>query len=365
MIESVRFFIRFSMFFLSLVLFAAPASLPAQVTGGESVYAFLDLPASARMAALRGNLLSVADGDVVLAEANPALLRSVEKGALSFSHAFLPAGIQTGYFAYAHRFEKAGLNAHLGLRYIAYGSFQGRDETGAATEMFKAKETALIVGASRQLYERLSLGVNVKVVSSAFEQYNSWGLLGDLGFFYSDTSRNLHLGLVFRQFGRQLTTYADLRERPPYDLRLAVSKRLKYLPFRLTVMYHDLQDWNILYDDPTRKEDQLLLFDESVPQEDKGFAWFDNLARHFTLSGEFLLGKRESLRLRLGYDHQLQREMKVRTYRSLAGFSLGFGLQVKRFRIDYGYAFQHLAGGYHYFTLSTGLRQFGHKKALD
>ncbi len=363
MMKSIRFFLCLPVFFL--VLLGDPASLPAQVTGGESVYAFLDLPASARMAALRGNLLSVADGDVVLAEANPALLQSVERGALSFSHAFLPAGIQTGYFAYAHRFEKAALRAHVGLRYMAYGSFQGTDFTGAFTETFKAKETALILGASRQLYERLSVGVNLKVISSAFEQYNSWGLLGDVGFFYQDTSRDFQLGLVFRQFGRQLTTYAGLQESPPYDVRVALSKRLKYLPFRLTVMYHDLQKWNILYDDPNRRDDQLLLFDETVPEENRSLAWLDNLARHITLSGEFLLGKKENLRLRLGYDHQLQREMKVRTYRSLAGFSLGFGIEMKRFRFDYGHSFQHLAGGYHYFTFSTSLRQFGPKKALD
>ncbi len=335
-------------------------SLAAQVSGGDAVYSFMDLPASARLQALRNNLISLSDGDVALASLNPASLSAVANGKLSFSHAFLPAGTQTGYFAYGHHLAKANISAHLALRYMNYGDFAGTDETGQATEAFRAKEVGLTLGASKQLYPKLSVGFNLKIVSSAFEQYNSWGLLGDLGFLYRDTSRNLSIGLVFRQFGRQLTTYAATREAVPYDLQIALSKRLKYLPFRLTVMYHDLHNWNLFYDDPNAKDPTPLFGEEESVKQ--GFNWFGNLARHFTLSGEFLLGKRENFNLRIGYDHQLQREMKVLTYRSLAGFSLGFGLKINRFKMDYGHSFEHLAGGRNYFSISTSLSSFNKAK---
>ncbi len=351
---SLRLSIR--LFCLAPALLAGSLSLPAQVTGGDAAYEFMDLPASARLQALRNNLISISDGDVALASLNPASLNEQAHGRLSFSHAFLLAGTQTGYFAYGHHLAKAHITTHFALRYMNYGDFAGTDELGMTTTTFKAKEVAMTLGASKELYPRLSVGLNLKVVSSAFEQYNSWGLLGDLGFLYRDTSRDLSIGLVFRQFGRQLTTYAGTREPVPYDLQVALSKRLKYLPFRLTLMYHSLNRWNILYDDPNAEE-PLPLFSDEQPSG-QGFNWLDNLARHFTLSGEFLLGKRENFNLRLGYDHQLQREMKVRSYRSLAGFSLGFGLKINRFKIDYGHSFQHLAGGYNYFSVSTLLSEF-------
>ncbi len=348
---------------LLCALLSFSISLKAQVSGGDEVYEFLDLPASARTAALRNAAISTPAAGIAMAELNPALLNPNQHTTLSFSHAFLPAGIQAGYVAYGHHLAKARLSTHFAMRYLSYGSFQGTDLAGNPTNEFKAKEVALTFGASKKLYEKLSLGANIKLVNSALEQYSSWGLLGDLGCFYLDTARSLSIGLVFRQFGRQLTTYAGKRSPVPYDLRLAISKRLRHLPFRFTVMYHDLNRWNILYDDPDLQDEGLPLFDE-VPQEKRNFTWLDNFARHFSLSGEFLLGKQENLSLRIGYDHQLQREMKVRTYRSLAGFSLGFGLKVKRFSIDYAHGFQHLAGGYNYFTISTSLRSFSHKKAL-
>jgi hypothetical protein len=72
-----------------------------------------------------------------------------------------------------------------------------------------------------------------------------------------------------------------------------------------------------------------------------------------------LIGKRESLRLRIGYNHLLRKELSVDNFSSFGGFAFGFGLRINRFRIDYGRANYHIAGGLNQFTISTNLREFG------
>jgi len=51
-------------------------------------------------------------------------------------------------------------------------------------------------------------------------------------------------------------------------------------------------------------------------------------------------------------------ELNVNNLRSLAGFSTGVGIKVKKFRIDYGLAVYHLAGTVHHFGISTDIGSF-------
>lgn len=120
---------------------------------------------------------------------------------------------------------------------------------------------------------------------------------------------------------------------------------------------HHLNRWNMLYDDPNAENN--ILFNGNETQEKSKFSqWTDNLFRHLTFGGEFLFGKREVLRVRFAYNHQVRKELSVSNYRSLAGFSGGFGITIKQFRLDYGFAKNHLAGGTNQFTLSTNLTRF-------
>lgn len=154
-----------------------------------------------------------------------------------------------------------------------------------------------------------------------------------------------------------MSTYAGQREDLPYDLQFAVSKRLRYLPFRLTILAHHLHQWKIRYDDPNAQEDDVLLFG-GEESDSKGNPGVDNFFRHLVFSGEFLLGRRENLRLRLGYNHLRKRELSVANYRSLAGFSGGVGIKINRFRLDVGYASYHLGGSVMQVGIGTNLKDF-------
>ncbi len=347
----------FNKTYLLFFLIFLAKNLPAQVVGGDNVFEFINLSPSARITALGGNLITVRDDDVNLAFANPASLNPLMHNQLAFNHNFYPAGIGQGYVGYGHHLKKSNLTLHGGIQYVSYGEFDATDHIGNVEGTFKAAEYAFVLGAGKQLYERMSVGANLKFITSSFESYRSSGITGDLAAIFHDTVNQLNFTLLFKNIGGQLTTYTeDNREPVPFEMQAGISKRLKYLPFRFSFIYQYLNRWNILYDDPNSEEDSFF-FDPSFAPEDK-YAWLDNLARHLIFNGEFLMGKKENFRLRFGYNHLRKKELSVRNLRSLAGFSMGIGLKINRFRVEFGRSFVHLGAGANHFSISTNLKEF-------
>lgn len=323
--------------------------------GGRSVYGFLDLPASARINALGGYLLSVQDDDGALGWQNPAALNAAMHGQIAASHAFQVADVDQGAFSYAHA---AGQWTYWGgMQYVAYGDMPLTNVQGQVQGAFDAGEYALGLGAAYRYSDKLTFGVSTRVVNSRMETYQSWGLLADLGVMYHDTASDFSMSMVVKHLGAQLATYNTVRESVPYDVRLALSKRLAHLPFRYSVTLHSLQRWDIRYDDPNA-DTPGLLFGEAPVEEGAVAAFADILFHHIVVSGEFLLGRHENLRLRLAYNHQRRSELMVDNTLGMMGFSLGFGVKVNRFRIDYGRSILHLAGNNNQFSISTHLSAF-------
>ncbi|MFQ5445671.1 MAG: type IX secretion system protein PorQ [Saprospiraceae bacterium] len=338
-----------------IFLLLSAFKMTAQVFGGDNVYEFVNLPASARITALGGNLITVLDDDINLAVANPALLNSAMHQQISFSHNFYIAGIGTGHLAYGHYVEKWKTAFHGSMQYINYGTFDQTDIIGNTTGEFKAAEYAFTVGAGRELYERLSVGANLRIITSQFESYNSTGIAGDLAAIYHDTARQFNLTFVLKNIGTQLTTYTGTREPVPFEIQAGLSKRLRHLPFRFSIIYRYLDRWNILYDDPN-SQDEIFFFGDN-PTATKSNV-LDNFARHFVFNGEFLFGQKDNFRLRFGYNHLQRKEMALRNLRSMAGFSMGVGLKINRFRIDFGRSLAHLGAGQTHLTVSTNIREF-------
>jgi len=327
--------------------------------GGDNIYEVLNFSPSARVSALGETLISIKDDDAALAHENPGVINPLMHNQLSAAHQLHLADIQQGYVNYARHMENIlGLTFQIGMQYASYGDFDSADEAGNITGSFKANEYAFNIGAGKQLYEKLSVGANIKLISSQLESYNSFGMGVDLGAYYQDTNSLFSIGLVIKNAGVQITKYEDNGEPLPFDMQIGVSQRLRHLPFRFTATYHNLHRWNILYDDPNSQETNFILGDSEQQTRSDFSIGLDNFFRHFNFSGEFLLGKKENFRLRIGYNHQKRKELKVDNYRSLSGFSGGIGIKVNRFRIDYGHSFYHLAGNLSYFTLSTNLGSF-------
>ena len=347
---------------LKYILLLTLSCLASQVVsaqlGGLNTYEFLNLPASARISGLGGNLITVRDDDANIALSNPAVLNASMHGQLSFNHSFHLAGTQNGYFNYAHHAGSIGTTFYAGVQYAAYGEIQEIDEFGVESGTVSANEYAIALGAGKEVYDRLAVGLSAKLITSQFGPYNSLGLVADLAAVYFDTSSNFTASIVFRNMGTQISTYREGNDEPlPFEIQVGFSKQLKYLPFRFSIIYHHLDRWNVVFDDPN-SEETTLFFGEEPTEPTASSIWFDNFFRHFVFNGEFLFGKKENFRLRFGYNHFLRKELVTANFGGFAGFSLGVGFKVNRFRIDYGRTTYHIAGGVNHIGISTYLKEF-------
>ena len=327
--------------------------------GGKRSFEFLRLPPSARVSALGGSLIATVDDDVNTAINNPATLNEKTVGAIALNYNFQFAGISNGHAGYGFHIKKWNLNAHAGASFINYGQFISADEVGIQTGTFTASESAFTLGASKSLDERIVVGTNLKFVNSALEQYQANGLLIDAGVVYTTNEGRMRIAGVFQNFGSELSTLNGKRYGTPYDIQLGISNRLKYMPFRFSIIMHRLNRWGIRYDDPDFNSNDSF-FDEN--NEPTAFRkQIDNLFRHIIFNGEFLLGKNENFKLRAGYNHLRRAELSLSEFRSYAGFSVGFGFKINRFHIDYGVGYYHLAGGNNHLSLRTNLNYFRSK----
>ncbi len=343
---------------LVFILLLTVQTVQAQLLGGQSIFSFLQLPPSARVTALGGSLTTVMDDDGALAYQNPALLNPEQHQFVSINHSFYIDGIDHGYASYVHHIDKWETTVHGGVQYISYGEMPQTNVFFQQEGTFRAGEYAVNLGAGRQVDERLHLGANLKYVSSQFGPYSSSGLGFDLGALYKDTASMFTFALTANNFGFQFQPYEEAEKEPlPFDLQIGLSKRLRYLPFRFSIIYRYLNRWDLRYDDPNAGEDTIFLGEE--PNEESDFSIFvDNLFRHFVFNGELLIGARDNFRLRFAYNHLRRQELSVNDFGSLAGFSFGVGIKVSNFRIDYGRSTYHLAGGVNHLSISTRLTEF-------
>lgn len=329
--------------------------------GGDNTFAFLGLSSSARIMALGGTQNAILDDDILLAPANPAVLNSSMHQSIGFAHSFYHSQIGYGTVAYGHNIDSS-YTLMGGVQYINYGDFAGYDVIGNSTNTFSAGEIAVFVGLSKRLYERLNIGASLRYINSSLDSYSSSGIATDFGLLFHDDEKLLSVGFVVKNAGFQLSNYAGTKERLPLDVQLGLTKRLEHLPFRFGLLFHHLNNWDLRYDDPNVEDLGILFGEENASSERSSF--LGNAARHMIISGEFLLGKNESFNIRFAYHLQRRNELNLSTFRSLSGFSGGFGLRVNRFHIDYGMSIFHVAGTAHQLSISSNIGRFTKDRVL-
>jgi len=322
--------------------------------GGRFAFESISLPSNARVTALGGSLITVQDDDLALSSMNPALLNSSMNKQLSINHNFHFAGISNSHVAFAKTLDSLGITLLGSVQSINYGDFDLADDIGNVSGEFSANEVALIIGAGKKINERISVGANLKFLTSSYESYGSSALGVDIGIHYQKPGSFVSWGLVLKNIGSEFSALVDDKRALPFDLQLGYSKKLEHLPFRFSIIGHNLQKWYIRYDDPDFDIQQNLL--QEVASSKSAFNRnLDNLFRHLIFNGEFLIGTREQFRLRFGYNHLRKQELRVSNFRSLAGFSMGFGFNIKKIKIDYGVGYYHLAGASNHLSLKLNM----------
>jgi hypothetical protein len=200
-----------------------------------------------------------------------------------------------------------------------------------------------------------TVGAQVKSIFSHFAEYNSFGLALDLGAHYRSLDKYTQLSIVVRNFGRQLVTYTpDTRESLPLEVQLGFVKSFEHLPLKISVVAHNLQQPDLTYRDPSIPilTNDPLTGDTIIQRKEIG----DKIMRHLILGAELNLTK--NIAFRIGYNYMRRQEMKVDTRIGTVGISWGIGLNLRKFRIDYGRSAYHLAGSPNNLSFVFNLSEF-------
>jgi len=325
----------------------------AQV-GGAHTFALLNLPYSARSAALGTDFISVKDQDVNLGVSNPSLYNSKMNHFASVNQALLAGGINYGMFSFAQNVDSI-YNVAASIRYINYGQMVQRDEAGNEIGKFTPGEFIIGVGGSKQLDKRISIGTNLNLLYSQLASYSSLGFSVDVaGSYYNEEKRLLVTALV-KNVGIQVLHYTSKnKEFLPIEMQMALSYKVAHAPFRFSLLAHHLNQWDLTYFDSSAPSTINPLTGEVKTVKPAGF--LEKFGRHFNYQCELLMT--DNFHLRVAYDYHRRQEMKLLQRPGLSGFSFGVGMTFKRIKVDYGLAIFSSSGFNNMLTLRANIDDF-------
>ena len=280
----------------------------------QDAYNFLRLPASAHVAALGGENITIAEDDAALVFHNPALINMVSDRTLNLNMMTYMEGAVTASASFTRAVGERGTWGVQG-RFINFGEMKETTADNLQTGTFGARDIALSGTFAYGLAENISGGVTAKLVASYIGNYNSLGACVDLGLNYYDPEREWSIGAVVRNLGGQLKAYEDDYDRLPLDLQLGVTKRLVGSPLRLSATLVRLNDWQY------------------------------GLGKHFVLGADLILS--EQFYLAAGYNAMRASEMKIASNDEEsshgAALSFGGGMQLERLKLHVAYAKYHVS----------------------
>ena len=336
---------------LALSIIALQAN--AQVNNG--LYRALTDANSARVVALGGLPLPVHDGDLQTAVFNPSTISMEMDNQLALSYVGdFNVGTHFGSVQYSRTFEKIGSFA-ASVQYYNYGSMQYASESGYTDgSTFNVSDYAVTIGWGRELTEKWSIGANLKYAGVQYETGRAGAIGVDVaGTYWSYT--NWVFTLAARNIGRQIyCRELNVEDKwLPFSLDFMASKKLEHLPLTIVMGYKDIQHWNKIYSDPLDLAGYYDPITGEYQEPSKAAKFFTNLACHLVVGGELALGK--NLFLRASYNYETYRNMSVPEKRSLVGFSVGFGVRIKAFQIDYARSRNNIVGSPNFLTLRVDL----------
>lgn len=332
------------------IVLSVLSCFPLQAETGRNTYRFLNLPYTAKLSSLGGENVSVMNNQAGQIYSNPALFTKELRNSISATYVNYLSDANGGMFSYTY--TKDSLN-YFGFNFLflGYGDLEGYDENGNSTGEFSAGDFAWNLVYARYLGAGIKVGLAMKPIYSHIDTYSSAGLAFDVGFNFYKPEWKFSVGMVARNFGLRFKGYyADQgRERLPWNLQVGVSKGLAHAPFRFSLTYDHLNDWQLDY--------------ERVPGVNKTIKdvrFADMLFRHLIFGVEVLIGK--SFHLDVAYNHRRNREFTLSDARVINGFSFGAGFRVYKFYLDAAYAQYAPKGGNFTLSLGTSIESFKKSK---
>lgn len=334
---------------LMIVLLLGFSFYASAQVGGRGTYQFLNLPINPQIGALGGKNITVQSDNPTNALSNPSLLDSLMAKQVSVNYMNYIADINYGTAAYAHHFGEKYGTFQAGLTYIDYGSFDGFDEQGNATNSFGGNETAFSVGYAYKIpSSNFFVGANLKFITSRLEQYSSLGLATDLGITYVNPETKWVASAVLRNAGRQITAFDEVTENLPLELIIGLSKQLEKVPIRWHLTLENMQQWDVAFSNPALDETDL----EGNVSVDNPSA-INNALRHVIIGAE--LFPDSGFSPRIGYSFRRSEELSVADQRSFAGLTFGFMVKFNKVRFSYTFMRYNQAASSSFFGLDLNL----------
>ena len=166
--------------------------------------------------------------------ANPASL-SLSR---SFSTSFVlyPAGIQAQSVSLL--IPQSNRLITVAINHISYGTFKGYDENAVPTKNYNSSDTWMRLGYSR-LSKNLpiSYGISNQLYFSKLGQYSSTIFYLSLGAIWNIKKYKTNIGLSIDDISINISPINNVIEKSPSRYNIGVSKKLEYLPLKISVDY--------------------------------------------------------------------------------------------------------------------------------
>ncbi len=328
---------------LILVLFTG--AYAGNSDAGKSAYSFLKIGVSAKAQAMGGAYAGLAD-DIGGLYYNPAGLTAPSyifaKTTVSYDeygegeeihqetqvkpvapNRFMATYLnylldfQSGYLGYVRSIDKKTALG-VSLNYQSYGSFKRFDRQGTEQGTFGAYDLAVGAAYSKNVMDRFSLGVGGKFITESIDSYNSHALAFDLGVLYQLEGGRSSVGLAITNLGAQLKGFSKSHKDPlPLVIDAGFAHHLRGLPLTATA-------------------DLIMPTDNDI---------------YLALGGQFEAFS--PFMIRLGWSSSGQDYKTNSDKDNMAGFSGGFGYNIREYSFDYSYSSYADLGNVHRLTLSA------------
>ena len=299
-------------FVLTLISTLFTCMLWAQESQTE--YNFLRIPVSAHAAALGGDNITIIEDDPALMFSNPALASSVSDKTIGLSYMNYMSGANYMGASYTKALGEKGTIAG-GVQYMNYGKMKEYDQNNTQIGTFNASEIAIEGIFSYELAHNLVGGITAKFINSYIGNYSSMAVGVDLGLNWFEPDYQWSVSVVAKNLGGQIKAYEENYGKMPMDVQVGVSKTFAALPVRLSATLVDLTHYDYRF------------------------------INHLNLGADILLS--DNIWVGGGYNFRRADEMTIGSNEDTsahgAGFSVGGGINLERFKLNLAYGKYHAA----------------------
>lgn len=310
-------------FFFILTGFILCIKGSTQTLGGNAVYNFLKLPATPLLTATGGVNASYKTGEVGFSSNNPSLLNESLHSQMNVSFNSFLGGIKTYALTGAYHYNKYKTTFGGQLYFVDYGSLPQTDAAGNVMGEFRPVDFVFQLSAGKQYTDKISYGASLKFINSNYGQYRSSAIALDAGVHFSDTSKGFSAGLLIKNMGTQLKTYAGEGEDLPFDLQVGITKKLAKAPLGFSLTAQHLQRFDIFYNDTLFNNENSLTSNNN---------FINKLMNHLVVATHIYAGSH--LEATIGYNRLRRSELNIGTSgNGLNGFSLGLRVMFQKLQV--------------------------------